>query len=349
MSGKDVRCWVEVDLEAIKENTRAIRSALPSTAAVMAVVKADAYGHGIIPVSKAALEAGVEGLGVATVEEGRILREVTDRPIYVLIPFAADEADEVVQYGLIPLLSEIEVAEALSRAAADRGRVHPIHLEIDTGMSRAGRPVGEALSVIEKIGRLPGVRLEGLATHFAVSDDPADPFTDQQIDLFDELLATLEQKGIRPKVVHAANSGAIVNHPRACYQLVRPGIAIYGYYPSPLSQKGLKLVKALTWKARIVHLKDIPAGTAVSYGRTYVAGRPIRLATVSAGYGDGLTWSLSNKAEVLVRGRRASVVGRVCMDITAVDVSDVPEVKVGDEVIFTKSLLPSAREFRVYT
>jgi alanine racemase len=287
----------------------------------------------MIPVSRAALAAGAKCLGVAAVAEGAKLRETIDLPIYVLIPFAADEADQAVEHGLVPVLSETEVAAAVSRAAVGRGERHPVHLEIDTGMSRAGCPLHDAPAVIEELARLPGIRIEGLATHFAVSDDPVDPYTGEQIERFQKLLAELERKGIKPPLVHAANSGAIVNQPSSWYDMVRPGIALYGYYPSPATEKRLKLKKALTWKSRVVHIKEIPAGTAVSYGRTYVSDRTVRLATVSAGYGDGWSWTLSNKAQVLVRGKRAPVIGRVCMDITAVDVSDVAEVKVGDEVV----------------
>jgi alanine racemase len=325
----------EVDLAAVADNvTLACRMAGPGTV-VMAVVKADAYGHGAVPVARVAIRTGVSWLGVGIPEEALPLRAAGIRaPILVLGPIAPEQADLVAASALDQCVSDPGQAEALDRAARARGRVLSVHLKVDTGMGRVGVAPGQARATAEKIRALPCVRLRGLMTHFAdaEAEDPA--FAREQLRRFAEAEAGLRQAGIDRPIRHAANSAALLCLPEARLDLVRPGIMLYGYHPGGRHRSdkpGLR--PSLRFRTAVSQLAAAPRGASVSYGRTFVAPRDLVVATLPVGYADGWGRLLSNRGQVLIRGRRVPVIGRVCMDMTMVDVTALPEVRVGDEAV----------------
>ena len=325
----------EIDLAAIAANVQmACRLAGPATA-VMAVVKADAYGHGAVPVARAALAAGATWLGVAIPEEAVVLRSAAIRSrILVLGPIAPEQAPLVVAHDLDQCVSDPSQATALSRAAASRGCDLRLHLKVDTGMGRVGLPPTEVRLAAERIAGLPGLRLAGLMTHFAESDADDPTFTREQLARFRAAARTLHTVGLAVPLRHAANSAALIRHPEARLDLVRPGIMLYGCSPCATRRPGdPALLPALRLRTAISHIADLPAGSSVSYGRTFVAPRDMRIATLPIGYADGLPRLLSGRGHALVRGRRVSIVGRVCMDMTMVDATPVPEVRLGDEAV----------------
>jgi alanine racemase len=327
--------YAEIDLAAIAANVRlACRLAGPGVQ-VMAVVKADAYGHGAVPVAGTALEAGAAWLGVAIPEEAIPLRlaGITCR-ILVLGPISPEQADLVAAYGLDQCVSDLAQAEALDRAARAHGRELSIHVKVDTGMGRVGLRPREVRGVAEKLAGLPSVRLAGWMTHFAESEAEDPAFAREQLARFVGITRELQDAGLAAPLCHAANSGALLHLPEARLDLVRPGIMLYGYHPRgrpQVADPGLR--PALRLRTAISQVQAVARGESVSYGRTFVAPRDLRVATLPAGYADGVGRLLSNRGQVLVRGRRVPIVGRVCMDMTMVDVTDVPDVRVGDEAV----------------
>jgi alanine racemase len=326
---------VEIDLSAIAENVAlACRLAGPGTQ-VMAVLKADAYGHGAVPVARTALDAGATWLGVAIPEEAVPLRAagITSR-ILVLGPVAPEEADLVAAHDLDQCVVDPAQAEALDRAARARGRVLALHLKVDTGMGRVGIRPREVRAAGEKIRALSSVRLVGLMTHFAEAEAEDPTFARVQLGRFAEAARALAAAGIAAPIRHAANSAGLLLLPEARLDLVRPGIMLYGCHPR--GRKGPSepsLRPALRFRTTISQIRDVARGESVSYGRTFVAPRDLRVATLPAGYADGVGRLLSNRGYVLIRGRRAPIVGRVCMDMTMVDATDLPEASVGDEAV----------------
>jgi len=325
----------EIDLGAIRENVLlACRLAGPA-AQVMAVVKADAYGHGAAPVARTALAAGATWLGVAAPEEAAVLREAgIPSRILVLGPIAPEQAELVVDHGLDQCVSDPAQADALDRMAGRRGKVASLHLKVDTGMGRVGLPPKEVRAAADHLATLPAIRLVGLMTHFADAD-AADPgFTHEQLARFEEAARSLRGAGIAVPLRHAANSAALLLHPGSRLDLVRPGIMLYGCHPRGARRPDDPVLHpALRLRTAITQVKDVPAGGSVSYGRTFTTSRDARIATIPIGYADGLPRLLSNHGQALVRGRRAPIVGRVCMDMTMVDVTALPEVRVGDEAV----------------
>ncbi|HSB72010.1 MAG TPA: alanine racemase [Candidatus Methylomirabilis sp.] len=326
----------EVDLAAVASNvTLACRTAGPGTE-VMAVVKADAYGHGAVPVARVAIRTGVTWLGVAIPEEALPLRAAGIRaPILVLGPIAPEQADLVAASALDQCVSDPGQAEALDRAARAHGRVLSVHLKVDTGMGRVGVAPGQVRATAEKIGALPCVRLRGLMTHFADAEAEDPTFAREQLRRFAEAEAGLRQAGIDRPIRHAANSAALLCLPEARLDMVRPGIMLYGCHPRGrhCHPGGPGLRPSLRFLTAISQLAAVPRGASVSYGRTFVAPRGLVVATLPVGYADGWGRLLSNRGQVLIRGRRVPVIGRVCMDMTMVDVTDLPEVRVGDEAV----------------
>ena len=325
----------EIDLSAIAANVAlACRLAGPETR-VMAVVKADAYGHGAVPVARVALGAGATWLGVAIPEEAVPLREAGIAcGILVLGPIAPDQADLVAAHDLDQCVSDQAQAEALDRAARARGRVLALHLKVDTGMGRVGLRPREVRRVAEKIWALPSVRLAGLMTHFADAEADEPGFAREQLVRFAEAARELAAAGIPAPLRHAANSAALLFLPEARLDLVRPGIMLYGYHPrGPRGGPESPLRPALRLRTAISQIQDVAQGESVSYGRTFVAPRDLRVATLPVGYADGCGRLLSNRGQVLIRGQRVPIVGRVCMDMTMVDVSGFPDVRVGDEAV----------------
>jgi alanine racemase len=326
--------WAEIDLDAVRSNVRALVE-LAAPAAVMAVVKADGYGHGAVPVARAALDAGAAWLGVALVEEGAELRAAgIDAPVLVLSEPPPPAAPAVVDLGLTPVAYTRPGIDALAKAVAGSGAEPlPVHLKVDTGMHRVGCAVTDASALAGSIAARDELRLEGVLTHFAVADEPDDPYTEQQLDRFDGVLADLRDAGLTADLVHAANSAALLAFAdRARFDLVRCGIAVYGVPPAPNLAGRLPLRPAMAFKARVSHVKTLPAGARLSYGLRYTMSRAGTVATVPVGYADGLPRALSaTGAEVLVRGRRHPIAGTVTMDQIMVDVGDTT-VEVGDEV-----------------
>ena len=327
--------WGEVDLDAVRANTRVLAE-LARPASLLAVVKADAYGHGAVPVARAALEAGATWLGVALVEEGAALRDAgVDAPILVLSEPAPAAASAVVAHRLTPVVYTPVGIEALAKAVVEAGGdvPVPVHLKVDTGMHRVGCRVEDAVGLVAAIGARPELILEGICTHLAVADEPDHPYTTDQVERFDALLDDLERAGVRPPLAHAANSAGLLANPRAHYDLVRVGIALYGIPPSDALADRTELVPVLSLRARVAHVKELPAGSRVSYGLRYELGRVGRIATVPVGYADGVPRNLGLVGgEVLVRGRRFPVAGTVTMDQLMVDVGAAP-VEVGDDVV----------------
>jgi alanine racemase len=321
-----------IDLAALAHNYQEVTRRVGGRQ-VLAVVKAQAYGHGAVPVARRLCGLGAAMLGVALVEEGRELRdaEVTT-PILVMGPIFPEQAGAVAGLGLRPVVYTREVARALSERADGEGKTVPVHIKIDTGMGRIGLTPEDAGGFIAEIAKLPGLAVEGLMTHFADADLRDKRFAAQQMDRFESLITSLAAKGIEVPLRHAANSAAVLEYDRALLTMVRPGLMLYGC--DPLENKGgADLRPVLSWVSRIAFVKKVSPGTPVSYGRTFTTKRESLIATVPVGYADGFSRSLSNRGEALVRGRRAPVAGRVCMDMTMLDVTDVPEVRTGDEVV----------------
>lgn len=325
----------EIDLGAFCHNLDLVQRSIAPGVKVAAMVKADGYGHGAWPLSRAALEAGLaEVFGVAHVDEAVALRQKgLDAPIIVLGGCFEDRAEEVVAYGLEPALFSMKLAEAVDAVARRQGRVVACHLKIDTGMGRLGLPPEEALDAAKRLSDLEGLRLAGIMTHFATADWADKAYAQEQLGRFARAVRSVREAGITVPFVHAANSAAILSMPDSHFEMVRPGIMLYGAPPSAEVGAEADLRPVMTLKSRVAHLFDLSVGESVSYGRRFVAERPSRIATLPIGYADGWSRLLSNRGSVLVRGRRVPIVGTVCMDLTMVDVTDVPGVSVGDEVV----------------
>ncbi len=318
-----------VNLEAVSSNLQSVRR--KSGKKILAVVKAAAYGHGAVKVSETLVREGVEMLGVATIEEGIQLREAGIKtPVLVLgsvYPF--DNYRQVIKYDLTPIIASLESAEFLEKTAAKYSAVVSAHMKVDTGMGRIGVGGGNASALWEKINSSPHINAEGVYTHLPRADEDL-IYTSRQLKNFKQISGSLTP---RPKLVHASNTAGIINFSPSFLNMVRPGLALYGLYPHKTSGDSIKLQPALTFKSAVIFLKTIPKGTPVSYGGTWKAPRDSKIATICAGYADGYRRDLSNSAHILIRGRRCPVVGRVCMDMIMVDVSSLPEVKIGDEAV----------------
>lgn len=322
--------WAEVDLDAIAANTRRL-ARLVHPARLFAVVKADGYGLGAAATARVALESGAAGLCVARPEEALALRtQGIAAPILILGPTPPAVADQVVRARLTPTVCDPELAEALARAAAaEAARPIPIHVKVDTGLHRYGIRPADAPAFLGRLTRYPQLRVEGIWTHLATADEADKSFAYRQLACFKEVVASLPPVPLR----HAANTAAALDLPEFRLDLVRAGIGIYGYYPSRYVGRAVALRPALTLKSRVVRVHEVGPGEAVGYGRSWVARRLSRVALVACGYGDGYPRHLSNRGVVLIRGRRCPVVGRVSMDLLTVDVTDLPGVAVGDEVV----------------
>ncbi len=323
---------VEIDLSAVRENFLQLR-AFAGPAELLPIVKADAYGHGAVPCARTLEAAGATFFGVALTEEGIELRQAgIGARILVLGGAYGARWDLLVGEDLTPLVFRREQLEGLAAAARAQGKPAVAHLKVDTGMGRLGIPPTEIIAFAEA-ARAQGVTLEGVATHFANADLADSALTERQIQQMKEVVAALAQRGLRPRFVHLANSAATVSRPEAHGSLVRPGIMLYGAYPSENYRDRVRLRPALRWSTGITHVKRVPAGTPISYGSRWVAKRPSTIATLPLGYADGYPRSLTNKGEVLVRGRRVPIVGTVCMDQCMIDVTEIADAQVGEEAV----------------
>lgn len=330
MSTDALALWAEVDLGCIRRNVARIKQMLQPGAALLAVVKANAYGHGEVEAAEAAIDGGADWLGVARVDEGAALRRAgIDRPILLLAQPPLSALPAAAEYKLTPTVYTEQAARAWA-VQASGGRL-PCHLKVDTGMHRYGVPFDQAGDFIDLIRSIDGLELQGIWTHFAVADDVANAFTAQQHKLFVELLDNLGPK-VDGLIRHMSNSAGSLTFPEAHLDMVRPGIAIYGICPVRELIDTLKLEPAMSLKSRVGMVKRLPAGEAISYGQRYTLSRPGLVATVPCGYADGLRRSLSNLGEVLIRGKRYLISGTITMDHFLVDLGD-DEVKVGDEVV----------------
>ncbi|MCL2461660.1 MAG: alanine racemase [Defluviitaleaceae bacterium] len=330
------RVYAEINLDNIASNMRLIRRLTPAGSKVMAVVKANGYGHGAAEAAKTALYNGADWLGVAICEEGAALREQhIYAPILVLGYSPEPLFDLIIRHNLTQTVFSADTARALSDAALAQGKRAKAHIKIDTGMSRLGfLPERDAVPEIAKVMEMPGIEVTGIYTHFAQSDPKGADFTYGQYARFTGFLALLAENGIRIPMAHAANSGAILNFPELAADMVRAGIILYGLRPSEEGAfEGLGFLPSLSLKTQISLIKRVPAGVSVGYGRTYYTARPTAVATVTVGYADGFSRHMSNGGRVLAGGRFAPVIGAVCMDQFMIDVTDVPGVRAGDEVV----------------
>jgi alanine racemase len=323
----------EVDLGAIAHNV-GVLAGLAKPALLCAVVKADGYGHGAIAVSEAAVSAGADWLGVALVEEGAVLRKAgLTEPILLLSQPRPDDLPAAVRYGLTVTVYSSGGIDAVARASRHAGVTTRVHLKVDTGMNRVGARPADVVGLAKEIVARPELEFEALWTHCAVADEPGNHFTDRQLDRFDAIVAELDAAGLRPPMLHAANSAATIDHPRSRYDLVRTGIALYGIAPAPALADRLALRPSLSLRSEVSHVKRVPAGEGVSYGLKHVFGAETTVATVPIGYADGVPRRLSAVGGgVLIRGCRRPIVGVVTMDQLMVDCGD-DDIAVGDEVV----------------
>jgi alanine racemase len=327
--------WAEIDLDAVGANVRALRER-SAPAGLLAVVKADGYGHGAVPVARAALEAGAIGLGVALVEEGIELREAgIDAPILVLSEPVPEAASSVVGYGLTPVVYTLAGIDALAKAVADRGARDRlgVHLKVDTGMHRVGCSIEEAVELAAQVVDRHELELAGVCTHLAVADEPDNEYTAEQIRRFDAVLADLRVHDLPTGTIHASNTAGAIDWPSARFDMVRVGIGCYGLAPADELEGRIALRPAMSVKARVSHVKWVPMGTRLSYGLRYETARATRIATVPIGYADGVPRELpQHGGAAIVRGHLCPMAGTVTMDQLMLDVGDLP-VEVGDEVV----------------
>lgn len=327
--------WAEIDLAAITHNLAAIKKAA-GNAGIMAMVKANAYGHGMLEVSRICCREKVDFFGVASLDEALTLKqEINDIPILVLGYIPPSDALTVAAEDIRTCVFTIESARVMSQAAVQLNRPVHLHIKLDTGMGRIGfLPDNHSLDLLQEIAALPGVKIEGIFTHLAEADLEDSSFTREQIKTFTGFVNQLEERGVNIPLKHCSNSAALMNFPEAHFDMVRAGILLYGLFPSPQTKPGkIDVIPVMTLKSRVSYVKTLPVGHSISYNRTYCCRRDTRVATVPIGYADGYSRLLSNRAQALVNGKLVPLVGNVCMDMCMFDVSGAGEVKEGDEVI----------------
>ncbi len=324
---------VEIDLDAIRRNVSALGARLAGGCGMIAVVKANAYGHGDVEVSRSALSAGAQRLGVILVEEAQRLRDAgIEAPILLLHEPSPDDAGLAVGLGLTPSVFTERVVEALGTAAEQAGRSVPVHLKVDTGLNRLGVPCARIDEVVTALAKWPRLEIEGVFSHFAFADEPGHPFVDLQIERFHDALDRLRRHGIEPPLRHLANSAATLTRPEAHFDLVRPGIALYGLAPGPRLRDAMPYAPAMRIVSEVAMAKRVPAGQGVSYGLRYTLPRDGFIATVPLGYADGWPRASAGVTHALIGGRRHTCVGTVTMDSFMVDCGDYP-VEIGEEVV----------------
>ena len=331
------RCWAEVDLAALRGNLSWIRHRVGPRVKILTVVKADAYGHGLKQIAAHLMQSGTDFFGVANLVEARAIRSVgRGWPVLMLGACLPAEIEHAVRDEVRPTLSSLDEAAAFSAVACRQGNVLPVHLKVDTGMGRLGAAPGKALDLLLAIQQLPGLALEGVYTHYSSAETDA-RFSHRQAAQFQRLLRQAAAAGLRIPLVHANNSAALLLEPKTVFNLVRPGLLVYGILPEGPRALGTKLQArfrpALSWKCRVSLVKTIQRGASLSYGRAFVAPRVMRVATLTAGYGDGYLRSGSHRARVLIRGRRCRVLGSITMDQMLADVSHLDDVAPGDEAV----------------
>lgn len=326
--------YVEIDLSKLVDNYRTIQKCLPPSAHIMPVIKANAYGHGAVPIAKTLAKEDPISFGVATVEEAIELRRGgIHHPLTVLSGVYRSQLSKLFDYRLTPVLFDRDITEELYRCAKKRGESISVEVKVDTGMGRLGiLPCEVEPFFKELLKKSRYLRLQGVLSHLSDADAEDTTYTEEQITTFEEVLQKVRHLGFKP-VPHIVNSAGILARASFSDSTVRPGILLYGYAPSPRLQKGLEVEPILSWKTRVLSIREVPKGFSVSYGCSYVTERRTRLGTLPVGYADGYPRALSNRGEVIVRGKRAPVVGRICMDLTMIDLTDIPAVEPGDEVV----------------
>ena len=331
MNARGGRVWAEISLDRLINNYRIVRKST-GNARIMAAIKADAYGHGAIEVAHALEAEGIYMFGVAGVEEGIELRDAGIKTkILVLSPILYDQIDDLLDHDIIPTVSELGFFKVLDERLKERGTPGLVHIEVDTGMTRTGFSIDEAADALGTIHASPRITIDGIFSHFPLADADG-AFTKEQIERFNGLISAMKTRGVEFGSIHLANSAGIFRWPQSHYDLVRPGIALYGLKSSPKISYDSDFRPVMKLMSRVVNMRVVEAGTPISYGHTYRTKRRGKIATVSVGYGDGYPRLLSNKGEVLIRSKRAPIVGTVCMDLIMVDVTDLPDVTVGDVV-----------------
>lgn len=340
LKGRPTCCLV--DLAALRWNFQQVRSIVGPGIKVLSIVKADAYGHGGCEAAAELAEAGSDGFGVATLEEGIELREAgIHAPILVLTAVYPDQLDEFFAHDLTPAVSDVPTLRALEKLTRRHGRMLKFHLKVDTGMGRLGLVHSELESWLSEVGKLEALHVGGLFSQLAHAEDGAGAYTQTQVKNFEHVVERLRGSGFNPPLIHLANSAGVIGVPGSHGTMVRPGLMLYGLYPAPEMARRVELKPVLSWRTAILQLKELPARASVGYGRTFVTKRKSSIAILPVGYADGYHRLLSNRGAVLVRGKRAPVVGRISMDLTMIDVTDIRGVSQGDEVVL---LGPQAEE-----
>ncbi|MEO0105875.1 MAG: alanine racemase [candidate division WOR-3 bacterium] len=325
------RAWAEIYLDNLVNNYWLIKKVVDRKK-IMAAIKADAYGHGAIEVANTLQKLGVDMFGVASVEEGIELRLAGIKTeIVILSPILNEQIDVCIEYNLVPTISELSFFEKLNKRLMHYRKSIPVHIEVDTGMTRTGFSYEKTVNAVEKIRLSPYIKIEGIFSHFPLADSDG-VFSKEQIKRLSRLIDQLSTINMKPKFVHLANSSGIFRFPDSHFNLVRPGISLYGLTSSPMVKYDNNFKPVMSLKSRIVNLREVPRNTPISYGHTYRTKRKSKIATLSVGYGDGYPRMLSNNADVLCHGKRAKIVGTICMDLMMIDVTDIPQAKLGDVV-----------------
>ena len=335
-SGSIYRIHAKIDLDALRYNIEGIKRCKSDQTKLLGVLKADAYGHGAKMIAHELEDLGVEWLGVATVEEGiELRRDGVQLPILVLGYTCEAQYPESLYWKITPTIDSLEMAESFNAAAADADCIADIHIKIDTGMGRIGfLPNRKSLDDIEKISHLDHIRIQGMFTHFACADMEDKTHVEKQIQTFKDMIAQIRERNIHISLYHCANSASIMEMSQVHMNMVRAGIILYGLYPShEMKEENLPLKPVMSIHSHVVHVKELPAGMTIGYGATYVTEKKTKIATIPVGYADGYPRALSNKGCVLIHGKRAPIIGRICMDQFMVDVSDISDVKIDDPVV----------------
>jgi alanine racemase len=329
--GRPTHC--RIDHAALRWNLQQIRAKVGAQVKILSMVKANAYGHGAVATAKTLLAAGGDALGVATLDEGIELRQSgVGAPIIVVAGVYADQVEQYFSHSLMPVIYDLGDLTELEAAVEKRRTTLKIHIKIDTGMGRLGFRAADIDSWLPRINTLKALRTAGIFSHFSTAESVDGQYTKEQLAIFTRVVTRLRAAGMTA-LFHFANSAATITQPAAYFDMVRPGIMLYGAYPSPAMAQQITLKPVLSWHTKIIQLKKVPAGTSISYGQTFITKRESVIATLPIGYADGYHRALSNRGEALVRGERAPVAGRVCMDLTMLDVTDIRNVQQGDEVV----------------
>jgi alanine racemase len=330
--GRPSLCYI--DHESLRWNFRQIRSLLGSQVKILSMVKANGYGHGAPAVAKTLAAEGSDAFGVAILEEAiELRRHGITVPILVLTGVYLEQLELFFDSDLTAVVHDADALQRLEAAVARQGGSLNVHLKIDTGMGRIGLVAAEFESWLPQVRKLKAVKVEGIFSHFSHAESVEGQYTRQQLEIFQNIVQRLAAEGIAPPVIHLANSAATITLPAAYFNMVRPGLMLYGVYPSPEMATRISLKPVLSWKTRILQVKRVPSNTSISYGQTFMTKRNSLIATLPIGYADGYPRLLSNRGQALVGGKRAPVAGRVCMDLTMLDVTDIGKIQQGDEVV----------------